>query len=113
MARPRQSLNRVVPGLAQSSHAALLIPDLGAQIQDVTIVANSAGSINTILNSLLTTNVNPIAFPIKGYSYHVTYAEATDPTRSAVFMTAFVTGISADAGNINVPSRVFLLQRDE
>lgn len=112
MARPRQSLGRTNPGINQGLQAVTLA-DMGAQIQDVTLVANSAGSVNTILNSLLTTNVIPLAYPIKGYSYHVTYAEATDPTRSAVFISVFASGISAAPGNINVPSRVFLVQRDE
>lgn len=113
MARPRQSLNRTVPGLAQTSHAAMLEPDLGAQIVDTSLAANTAGAVNIILNSLLSSNVVPVVYPIKGFSYHVSYQEATDPTRSAVFISVNVVGNSAYQSNLVVPARVVLLQRAE
>ena len=112
MARPRQSMNRVVPGLSQETHA-VTFEDMGVQMQDMSLTANSAASINTVLNSLLTSNVAWMAYPMAGYSYLVNYSESTDPTRSAVFLSLHAHGISAAVANVVVPSRVFIFQRQD
>jgi hypothetical protein len=110
---PRAALSRVIPGLNQGQNAALLEDDLGVQIQDVTLVANSTSSLNIILNSLLTSQVAVFAYSTRGFSGGISFSEVTDPTRSAVFLSVYVQGISAAIGNVNVPARVFLFQRAE
>ena len=86
---------------------------MGVQAQNATLVANSAGSINTILNSLLTSNVRWQAYAMAGYSYNAVISEATDPTRSAIFLSVVAQGISAAIANFNLPTRLYLFQRDE
>ena len=110
---PRAALSRTVPGLNQGQSAALLEDDLAMQIQDMTLVANSAGAVNIILNSLLTSQAAVFAYPTRGYSGVISYSEVTDPTRSAVFLSVTIAGISAAISNTNVPMRVFIAQRAE
>mgnify|MGYP001564335946 CR=1 FL=1 len=114
MARPRRRLGLYFPAIQQGIGAALLESDLGMQIQNMTLVANSNVSVNIILNSLLTSNVAVVqAYPHAGFSYPITFWEVTAPTRSAVFLGVRATGLSAGLGNINVPARVFIAQRGE
>ena len=87
---------------------------MGVQEVDSTLVANSAGAVNIILNSLLTSNVGWWTYGHKGFSYNATFSEVTDPTRSAVFLTVFATGASGTMlGNVNVPAKVYVFQRGE
>ena len=113
MARPRSKLSRYQPALASEIGAVTLEDDMGVQIQNMSLVANSAAGINIILNSLLTSNVAWMAQAMAGYSYHVSFSEVTAPTRSAVFVSVFASGVSAGLGNIIVPARVFIFQRGE
>ena len=55
--RPSAPLSKIIPGVSQGTHAALLIDDLGAQVQETTLVANSVSALNIVLNSLRTSNV--------------------------------------------------------
>ena len=116
MARPRSSLKRIIPGIAQGTHAATVEDDLGVQEVDTTLVGNSAGSINIILNSLLTSNVGWWVYGHKGYSYNVSVSEVTDPTRSAVFLSVAQQQASPGHATItanNTPAKVWLFQRGE
>ena len=110
--RPSVAMAKIIPGLSQGTHAALLIDDLGAQIQETTLVANSVSALNIILNSLRTSNVVWAAYPTRS-SHMVSYSEITAPTASAVFIQ--VQGFSgANAAALgaqgNIVSRVIILQ---
>jgi len=112
MARPADNLGTTQPGIKQGQQVVTLA-DMGGVVIDTTLVAGSAGSVNTVLNSLVTSNVVWRAYPIKGYSYNVSYMEATDPTRSAVFISVSLIGTSLTFNSqaINIPSRLYLMQR--
>lgn len=84
MGRPRQKLSDFTPAL--QNQAAVTLSDMKAQTIDQTMVANSAGHINTVLNSLRTTDAYFYLYPTAGQSYHITAVETTAPTVSAVFI---------------------------
>ena len=110
--RPSLPLAKIVPGVAQGTHAALLIDDLGAQIAEMTLVANSVSSLNIVLNSLRTSNVVWAAYPTRA-SQMVTYHEVTAPTTSAVFIgVQHLSGSNSLAlgAQGNIVSRVIILQ---
>lgn len=114
MPRPRVRLGKYFPAIQQGIGSALLESDLGMQIVDMTLVANSNVSVNIILNSLLHSNVAVVqAYPIGGFSYPITFWEVTSPTRSAVFLGVRTNDSSAALGNRGIPSRVFIAQRGE
>ena len=110
--RPSLPLSKAVPGLAQGTHAVTLINDMGAQIIDTTLVANSVSALNIVLNSLKTSNVAWSAYQTRG-SQGTTYYEITAPTASAVFIgvQAFSGLNSAALGQMgNIASKVIILQ---
>ena len=110
--RPSLPLAKITPGIAQGTHAALLIDDLGAQVQVSTLVANSVSALNIVLNSLRTSNVVWHAYPTRA-SQAVTYYEITAPTTSAVFIGVnHISGANAAAlgQQGNIVSRVVILQ---
>ena len=112
MARPRESMKRVFPGLAQETHA-ITHEDMGVQAINASLAANSAGAVNIILNSLLTSNVAWQAHPMAGFSGEVSYSEATDPTRSAIFISVYNRGASLGITNNVIPTRVYIFQRED
>lgn len=83
MARPRRKFSDYSPAL--QNQAAVTLSDMKAQTIDSTLVVNSAGHINTILNSLRTTDVYYHFYPV-GNSYHISMVEVTSPTISAIFV---------------------------
>lgn len=110
--RPSLPLSRVQPGISQGINAVLLVDDMGAQIQETTLVANSVSSLNILLNSLRTSNVVWMAYPTRS-SNSVVYSEITAPTTSAVFIQvqAFSGANAAALGaQGNIVSRVIILQ---
>lgn len=110
MARPRKPLSRGIPGLNREQFAVTL-EDMGVQIIDTTLSGASAGAVDILLNSLKTSNVAWMAYPIAGFSFIVNYAEASAANRSAIYISTNVRGASAAATNIPVPTRVFIFQR--
>lgn len=109
MARPRRKARDYMPALL--NQAAVTLADMGAQTIDQTLTANSAGHINTILNSLRTTDVFFHFYPTGGQSYHITPVEVTDPTVSAIFvhLRSDTPGPPANAG-LSLRMKGFIIQ---
>lgn len=110
--RPSLPLAKITPGIAQGTHAALLVDDLGAQVAEMTLVANSVSALNIVLNSLRTSNVVWHAYPTRA-SQTVSYFEITAPTTSAVFIgVVHHSGLNSAAlgAQGNIVSRVVILQ---
>ena len=112
MPRPRDPLRKIIPGIYNQTHAALLIDDLGAQIITTTLVANSVAAVNIILNSLRSSNVVWDAKATRS-SLVANFTEITSPTTSAVFIhvTALSGANAAALGALgNIVARVVILQ---
>lgn len=109
MSRPRKSLNKYNPALRDQ--AAVTLEDMGAQIVTQTWVAGTPGGLNTVLNSLRTSNVYGIFYGAKGQSYNAIMYEATDPTQSAFVFGLHNVGVSADNEvNRNIYGKLVLIQ---
>lgn len=110
MARPRYPLSRTNPGLS-GGQLAVTLADMGAQILDQTFVAGSAGGVNAVLHSLGTTNVFLQFYPAAGMSTRISWAEASAPTLSNVYLSISAVNDTGQNLNTNIYGRLAIFQR--